>query len=50
MTLCMLVHFFLLRDGRRRLAKVLDRLQGRVIRNAATARFHARRPWTEHPS
>jgi len=39
----------LLRDGRRRLAEVLARLQGRAARNAAAARSHERRRRAQQP-
>jgi len=37
------------RDGRRMLAAILDRLQGRASRNAAAARAHERRRLAEQP-
>jgi len=38
-----------LRNGRARLQGILDRLRGRVARNAAAARSHARRRVAEQP-
>lgn len=38
------------RDEQRMPTEVLDRLQGRVARNAAAARAYERRRWAEHSS